>query len=247
MRFHWRCDPTKDNAAYRTTSIAVSAEDDAMSEEIKKALEGLTSGLDGLTKQFAELSASVEYLKKKGPEKVDANARTMSMVEPHALACEACADGMEAAGVGADSQNGHALVLRRVAGHLRAAAALGKVPHVFRDSDWLTAAADDKADDVSKKLDEMVKPLPDGLKALESKLADVKAAAVANVEAPARKTLSPAITTFLVKAGTRQSTTARRAKSFRCMSPARTGRTSGIFDRIFDRGPTSRRLRSISR
>jgi hypothetical protein len=191
----------KDKAAYRTTSIAASAEDDAMSEEIKKALEGLTSGLDGLTKQFAELSASVEDLKKKGPEKVEANARTMSMVEPHALACEACADGMEAAGVGGDPQNGHALVLRRVAGHLRAAAALGKVPHVFRDSDWLTAAADDKADDVSKKLDEMVKPLPDGLKALESKLADVKAAAVANAEAPARKTLSPAITTFLVKAG----------------------------------------------
>jgi hypothetical protein len=79
----------KDKAAYRTTSIAAVAEEDEMSEDVKKMLEGLAAGVEGLTKQFAELSASVEHLKKKGPEKVEANDRTMSLVEPHAKACEA--------------------------------------------------------------------------------------------------------------------------------------------------------------
>jgi hypothetical protein len=55
-------------------------------------------------------------------------------------------------------------------------------------------------EDMSKKLDEMVKPLADGLKALETKLADVKAAAVADAKAPERKTLPASITT-LAKAG----------------------------------------------
>jgi hypothetical protein len=192
----------KDKAAYRTTSIAAVAEDDAMNEEIKKALEGLTSGLDGLTKQFAELSASVEGLKK-GPEKVEANDRVMSLVEPHAKACEACAAGMEAAGVGGHPEHGHASVLRKMAGHMRAEAALGKVPHIYRDHDWMHAAADkaDPAADFAKKFDELVKPLADGLAAMETKLADVKAAAVAEAKAPERKTLSPALTTLLAKAG----------------------------------------------
>jgi hypothetical protein len=81
----------KDKAAYRTTSIAAVAEEDDMNEDVKKLLEGLSSGLEGLTKQFTDLSASVEELKK-GPEKVEANA--MSIVEPHAQACEACAAAM---------------------------------------------------------------------------------------------------------------------------------------------------------
>jgi hypothetical protein len=54
----------KDKAAYRTTSIAAVAEEDDMNEDVKKLLEGLSSGLEGLTKQFTDLSASVEELKK---------------------------------------------------------------------------------------------------------------------------------------------------------------------------------------
>jgi hypothetical protein len=193
----------KDKAAYRTTSIAAVAEEDEMSEDTKKVLEGLAEGVAALTKQFAELSASVEDLKKKGPEKVEANARTMSLVEPHAKACEACADGMEAAGVGADPRHGHVAVLRNMAGHMRAEAAMGRVPHVYRDHDYfVNAAADDKADaEMAKKLDEMVKPLAEGFKAMETKLADVKAAAVADAKAPERKTLPASVTTLLAKAG----------------------------------------------
>jgi hypothetical protein len=46
-----------------------------------------------------------------------------------------------------------------------------------------------------------VKPLAEGLKALEPRLSDVKAAAVADAKAPERKTLAASITTLLVKAG----------------------------------------------
>jgi hypothetical protein len=191
----------KDKAAYRTTSIAAVAEEDDMNEDVKKLLEGLSSGLEGLTKQFTDLSASVEELKK-GPEKVEANA--MSIVEPHAQACEACAAAMEVAGIGGDPNNGDAVHLRKIAGHMRASAALGRVPHSYSDY-GVHAAADSKSTDVvaemSKKLDEMVKPLADGLKAMETKLADLKASAVADVEAPVRKTLPASITTLLAKAG----------------------------------------------
>jgi hypothetical protein len=110
---------------------------------------------------------------------------------------------MEAASVGGDAQRGHAVVLRRMAGSMRAEAAMGKVPHIYRDHDYfVSAAADDKADaEMAKKLDEMVKPLAEGLKAMETKLADVKAAAVADAKAPERKTLPASITTLLAKAG----------------------------------------------
>jgi hypothetical protein len=128
----------------------------------------------------------------------------MSLVEPHAKACEACAAGMEAAGVGGDAQRGHAVVLRRMAGSMRAEAAMGKVPHIYRDHDYFVSAAADKEDGgtvLAAKLDEMVKPLAEGLKAMETKLADVKAAAVADAKAPERKTLPASITTLLAKNG----------------------------------------------
>jgi hypothetical protein len=60
---------------------------------------------------------------------------------------------MEAAGIGGDPQRGHAVVLRRMAGHMRAEAALGKVPYIYRDHEYfVNAVADDKANDMGKKL-----------------------------------------------------------------------------------------------
>jgi hypothetical protein len=175
-----------------------------MSPELEKMLKDLTEGLGTLTKGFETLSASVEEIKKKGPEKVEANDHTMSLVEPHAKACEACAAGMEAAGIGGHPERGHAVVLRKMAGHMRAAAAMGQVPHIYRDHDYFVNAAAEKADpmaDLAKKVDEMVKPLADGLKAMETKLADVKAAAVADAKAPERKTLPPSISTLIARSG----------------------------------------------
>jgi hypothetical protein len=55
-----------------------------------------------------------------------------AMVEPHALALEAAADGMQAVGIGAVPTHGHADVLRAMAYRLRAEAAAGIVPSTFK-------------------------------------------------------------------------------------------------------------------
>jgi hypothetical protein len=49
-------------------------------------------------------------------------------IEPHALRLEAIANEMEAAGIGGDPTNGHAVVLRKMAGDTRAQAARGHMP-----------------------------------------------------------------------------------------------------------------------
>jgi hypothetical protein len=76
---------------------------------------------------------------------VQANAVTREMVEPHAAALEACAASMEASGVGTHPSNGHVHVLRRMASSMRAEAANGKVPSIWRDHDYpVYASGDDK-------------------------------------------------------------------------------------------------------
>jgi hypothetical protein len=62
------------------------------------------------------------------------NLNTMSasnllpMVEPHAAKLEACAAEMEAAGIGGDPNNGHAVHLRKMAAQMRADAVQGRLP-----------------------------------------------------------------------------------------------------------------------
>jgi len=55
-------------------------------------------------------------------------ANLLPQVEPHAAKLEACADAMEAAGIGGDPNNGHAVQLRRMAACMRADAAQGRMP-----------------------------------------------------------------------------------------------------------------------
>jgi hypothetical protein len=54
----------------------------------------------------------------------------LSKVEHHAAALENCAAEMEAAGIGGDPNNGHAVVLRRMAADMRAQAVQGRLPSV---------------------------------------------------------------------------------------------------------------------
>jgi hypothetical protein len=68
-----------------------------------------------------------------------------AVVEPHAKNLEACAAVMESAGIGCAADHGHVAILRRMAASLRADAALGKLPHVFRDSDRLYASSAEPA------------------------------------------------------------------------------------------------------
>jgi len=55
-------------------------------------------------------------------------ANLLPMVEPHAAKLEACADAMEAAGIGGDPNNGHAIQLRRMAAGMRVDAVQGRLP-----------------------------------------------------------------------------------------------------------------------
>jgi hypothetical protein len=56
----------------------------------------------------------------------------LSKVEPHAAQLENLAAEMEAAGIGGDPNNGHAVVLRKMAGQMRADAAQGRMPSALR-------------------------------------------------------------------------------------------------------------------
>ena len=166
-------------------------------------LSDLANGIGALTKNFETLSASVEEIKKAGPKAIDANAAS-SLVEPHAKQVEDAADGMEKAGLGGHATRGHVAVLRHMAGCMRADAAKGQMPHVYKSTGQFYAAAD-KGEDAGKalaaKLDDMVKSLADGLKALGTQLADLKAAARQDSPAPERKSLKPELTALLAKAG----------------------------------------------
>jgi hypothetical protein len=66
-------------------------------------------------------------------------ANMLPKVEPHAARLESIADDMEAAGIGGDPNNGHAIALRRMAGQMRADAAQGRMPSSIH------AAAEPKA------------------------------------------------------------------------------------------------------
>jgi len=189
----------KDKAAYRTTSLAASAaiEEIEMTPDEMKAM---------LTEVVAPISQRLDKIEADAAKKIEASSAVTNSVEPHAKAIESCAAAMDAAGIGGHPKSGHVAVLNRMAGSMRAEAALGKVPHVFRDNDYpYSAGADDKgqidAEAMKKAVEEATKPFADKLAAAETKLTDLAAAARTASTAPERKTLPPAITAILAKAG----------------------------------------------
>jgi hypothetical protein len=193
----------KDKAAYQTTSLAASADQeiDMTQDELKATLSEL---LAGALKPLDDRLAKIEEDSK---ARIDASVSTMSMVEPHAAALESCAGAMETAGVGLHAQNGHVAVMRRMAGSMRAEAAVGKIPHVFRDHDYpMSAAADHAKDDemdekkLAAVLEAAMKPVLDKLAAQDTMIADLKASARREATPPERKTVSPSINALLAKA-----------------------------------------------
>jgi len=192
----------KDAAAYQTTSLAAAAaKDDHMNEELKALL-------DGLAAQVTSLAASVEELKK-APSQIDASTPVIDKVEPHAASLEACHAAMEAAGIGMHPQQGHVVTLKRLVGSMRAAAAMGKIPHIFRDEAYpLEASTETKKEpdemtpeDVTKAVEAAMKPVLDKLAAAETQISDLKAAAKAASPAPERKTVSPMVSSILARSG----------------------------------------------
>lgn len=193
----------KELAAYTTTSLEAQATNDTsdteivMNEEMKKALEALSAQIAGIGKEVAELKAA-----KALPANLDA-AGVSHMVAPHAAACRAAADGMETAGIGLHATQGHVNILRKMAASMEAEAALGRLPHVYRDHDFLMAAgvnADNKGV-IDPAMTKTLETLAASVADLGTKLTDLQAKAFNNVASPERKTLSPEIKTLLAKAG----------------------------------------------
>ncbi len=194
-------------AAYQTTSLAAQAEeDDAMTpEELKKlndSIAALSTGLEAQGKLLKELQAKGASLA--GP--------IIDQVQPHIAACNAAADKMEAAGIGAHPTKGHAVALRHIGAHLAAEAVSGRLPHIYRDHDYLTpdarveagnreAAIKAAADAAGAKIEPQLKAVTDQLAGLATQLADLKAAAAKAAPAPDRKTLSPEVTSLISKLG----------------------------------------------
>lgn len=193
----------KDRAAYTTTSLAASA--DQMEEDISMSPEDLKKILSEAINPLAETQKSItdrlEKIEAAG-KTINAGAEhTRAAIEPHASALESCAASMEAAGIGNHPTAGHAVVLRRMAGSMRAAAALGQMPHIYRDHDYGYNAAADKSGDTAKAVEDATKPLLDKIASLGTQFEDLKAAAFKKADEPQRKTVDPKITALLAKAG----------------------------------------------
>ena len=191
----------KNLAAYTTTSLAAQADKGLQMtpEELKAILDGalkpLAIQIEAQGKEIATIKASASL---GGP--------VIDQVKPHVDALNACADSMEASGVGNDPKAGHAGVVRKIAAHMAAAAVSGNIPKIYRDHDYLpdarieagaSAATDGKLADVSKQLETVAGAVAD----LGTKFVDLQAKAFTQSAAPARATITPEIKTLLAKAG----------------------------------------------
>ena len=198
----------KSKAAYHSTSLAAAAttsEDEKMDlKELTEAVAALTAAM---TAQGTQLKSITEKLAASG---VTASSECMAAVEPHAKALESCAAAMKAAGVGGHPEHGHVRVLHSMAGHMRASAALGKIPHIWRDHDYpmsaaaqtsVTAAVDPALKKDVETLSASLKTVTDSLAAITTGLADLKANARANTPAPERRTLPSSVTSLLARNG----------------------------------------------
>jgi hypothetical protein len=142
---------------------------------------------------------------------LQANEATISLVEPLAAMLESAADDMESDGVGAARRGGHADVLRRMAHSMRAEAAMGKVPSVWRDHDYPTyaSATTDKIQaQVTIAVQAATRPLMDEiaanatkLEAAQTRIKDLTAKARLTAPPPDRKTLSPDLVSLLEGGG----------------------------------------------
>jgi hypothetical protein len=189
----------KDKAAFATTSLAAHAED--TDQEIDMTKEEFEALLAAAMKPLGERLDKIEAAQAETP-KVLAKAQTEGMVEPHAKALEACADGMEAAGIGNHPERGHVALARKMAKHLRASAAMGQLPHIFRDHDFFSASADEnKGGDVKKDIEGIRTEMKAAMAELGTKFEDFSKKAFNASAEPARKTLSPEVVQLLAKAG----------------------------------------------
>lgn len=165
----------KDKAAYTTTSLEASASTEIPEMDIKELMEAVKSAVKeetaSLVKDVADLKASAGKLEA---------ANVLHRVKEHSDRIRSAADCMEAAGMGGHERQGHVAVLRRMADKMEAEAVLGKLPHLWRDHDWLDAAADDGG--------EALKAANGQIAELAAKVKELEGKAFSAAAAPARPT-----------------------------------------------------------
>ncbi|MDE2101958.1 MAG: hypothetical protein KGL39_32225 [Patescibacteria group bacterium] len=184
----------KKDAAYKSTSLAASADVSELTDmEIEKILEAinkLSASVDAQGKQLAELKAG-HGASLSGP--------IIDQVTPHVGACNAAADAMEKAGVGGHPSLGHAAAIRKVATSMLTAAVAGKLPHIYRDHDYLEGGSQPvkspeliAAEKANAELKDHVKTLTDSVASLGTQVTDLKAAATKQTtgQEPERKTVA---------------------------------------------------------
>jgi hypothetical protein len=173
----------KDKAAYTTTSLEASASTEIPEMDIKELMEAVKAAVKEETapilKEVADLKASAGKLEA---------ANVLHKVKEHADRIRAAADSMEASGMGGHERQGHVAVLRRMADKMEAEAVLGKLPHLWRDHDWLEASASSGESDALKSATAQISDLVAKVKELEGKAFSASAAPARPTDvAPAAK------------------------------------------------------------
>jgi hypothetical protein len=195
----------KDDAAYHSTSLAASRDratgDLDMTKEELAAIFG-----PALQEALVPIKAELDNLKAEGAKTtaaLEASKEVQGKVRPHADALRACSAAMQAAGIGGHPTAGHVVRLNKMADHMEAAAAMGQIPHVYRDHDFLVDAGADTSgrQTAENEVPAWAKTLQEGLAAMGTKVEDLKGKAFSAAAQPERKTLSPDLTRLLAKNG----------------------------------------------
>jgi hypothetical protein len=207
----------KADAAYTTTSLVASASagPTAAGEKGREAMAE-----KDVSKLIEEILGRVKALEDLGVEHntaMQANKAVIDKIHPHAEAMKACAEAMRAEGIGLHAKRGHVAILHKMAAHMCAEAAMGRIPHevphhVFHDTDYMYASAADGrqgTEDGGQRTDgggaNEIKVFAEAIKTEIASLAtlvkDIQAKAFENAASPGRKTISPEISALLNKIG----------------------------------------------
>lgn len=180
----------KKNAAYHSTSIAASAEENEMTKEelaaaLAAALSPITTRLDAIEKTRIEAASVADK------------------VASHAAALKSTATAMTAAGVGCHATRGHAAILNHMADSMMSEAHQGRIPSEYHGMSMYSAADQLRIDAAAAEKDAAVtkemKELRDGLAASKTTITDLQAQ-VQKLGAPERKTLPARISSLMARA-----------------------------------------------
>lgn len=152
----------KNKAGYETTALNAKAEKFKMSDEILKMLNEMKEQINNMQANMDKRTLTAGSI--------------IDSVKPHVDGLRACADGMQAAGIGTHPTNGHAIAINKIADHMSAAAAAGQLPHVYENTDFVHASnanTNDTKTNEDEETEEM-KELKQMVASMQTEIADLK-------------------------------------------------------------------------